>query len=158
MYEFFTKGADSLLEMPEMEDTVRLLLLLLLLPLDSDLVDVLDLEDLPDSVPDLETELPRDSADLVLLAVLDVLPDLVERPVLEERAVLEEISDMSERLDETSEMEESLVLEVRSDTVDKAVVDLFMLVEVFCSTSGCALMAITTASPPPHSGLHADHR
>lgn len=144
--------------MPDIEDTVRLLLLLLLLLLDSDLVDTLDLEDLPDSEPDLETELPRDPADLVLLPVLDVRPDLAERPILEERAVLEEISDTSERLDDSSEIEESLVLEVRPDSVDNAVVDLLRLVEVFCSTSDCALTAITIVSPPPHSGLHTDHR
>lgn len=141
--------------MPDIEDMVwlpLLLLLLLLLLLDSDLVEALDLEDLPDSDADLEAELPRDPPDLVLLPVLDV------RPVLEERAVLDEISEMSERLEESSEIEESLVLEVIPDSVDKAVVDLLRLVEVFCSTSGCALTAITTASPPPHNGLHTDQR
>lgn len=129
--------------MPDIEDIVWLPLLLLLLLLDSDLVEALDLEDLPDSDPDLEPELPRDPPDLVLLPVLDV------RPVLEERAVLDENSEMSERLEESSEIEESLVLEVIPDSVDKAVVDLLRLVEVFCST---------TASPPPHKGLHTDQR
>lgn len=141
--------------MPGIDDTVLLFPLLLLLLRDSDSVEMLDLEDLPDSEPDFEADLALDPAGLVgLLSVLDVRPDLAVRPVLELR---EEISETSECLDESLEIEESLVLEVRSDALDRAVVDLLRLVEVFCSTSDCALI-VTTTDSPPHRGLHTDHR
>lgn len=147
-------GEVSLLELPDNDDTVRLLLLLLLRDpeaLDLDKVDMLDLDE-PDSdpVPDLD---PADSADLEVRPVLANLPDLVERPDLDVRSDPEEMPDTSERpdLDDSSEIEDTLVLEVISDTVDRAVVDLF------CSGSGIGWTLITICSPPQR-GEHTDHR
>lgn len=131
-------GVLSLLELPDRDDTVRTLLLLLppLLPLDLDTLDfdeadTLDLDERLDllSDPDLD---PVDPVERLLRPVLDDRPDLAVRPDLVASPVFEERSDTSERLDldDSSEMEDSLVLEVTSDTVDRAVVDLF------CSGSG----------------------
>lgn len=123
-------GVVSLLELPDSDDTVRLLLLLLF---DSDKVETLDLDERPDSDPDPDPDLdPADPADLVVCPVFDDRPDLPVRPDLDVRSDLEERSDTSERsdLDDSSDTEDSLVLEVISDTVDRAVVDLF------CSGSG----------------------
>lgn len=124
-------GVVSLLELPDNDDTVRLLPLLL----DSDKVDALDPEDRPDSDPDPDPDPdpdldPADLADLSDLAVrpvFDDCPDFAVRLELDVRSDLEEMSDTSERsdLDDNSEMEDTLVLEVISDTVDRAVVDLF---------------------------------
>ncbi len=116
------KGVVSLLELPDSDDTVRLLLLLLLRD-----PDVLDLDERPDSDPD-----PTDPADLEVRPVLTDLPDLDVCPDLDVRPDLEEMPDTSEcsDLDDSSEMEDTLVLEVIPDTVDRAVVDLF------CSVSG----------------------
>lgn len=130
-----------LLELPDSDDTVRLLLLLLL---DSDKVVALDLEDRPDSDPDLDPDpdFDPDLVDLTDLAVrpgLDDFLDFAVRRELEVRSDLEEMPDMSERsdLDDSSEMEDTLVLEVISDTAVRAVVDLF------CSGSGCGWILIT---------------
>lgn len=124
-------GVVSLLELPDNDDTVRLL------PLDSDTldldkVDTLDTDERPDSDPDPDLD-PAEPADLVVRPVFDDRPDLAVRPDLEE------MPDTSERpdLEDNSEMEDTLVLEVISDTVDRAVVDLF------CSGSGCCWMLIT---------------
>lgn len=121
----------SLRELPDSEDTVRLLPLLL----DSDRVDMLDLEDRPDSDPDADL----DPTDLVVFSVFDDRPDFAVRLELDVRSDLEEMPDTSERsdLDDNSEMEDTLVLEVIPDTVDRAVVDLF------CSGSGCGWIVIT---------------
>lgn len=121
-------GVFSLLELPDNDDTVRLLPLLL----DPDKVDTLDLDERPDSDPDpkLDPDLdPADPADLVVCPVLDDRPDLAVRPDLDVRSDVEEMPDMSERsdLDDSSEMDETLVLEVMPDTVDRAVVDLVCL-------------------------------
>lgn len=119
-------GVVSPLELPDSDDTVRLLPPLL----DSDRVDVLDLEDKPDSDPD------PDPADLGLRPVFDERPDFAVRLESDVRSDLEEMPDTSERsdLDDSSEMEDILVLEVISDTVERAVVDLFF------SGSGCGWM------------------
>ncbi len=123
-------GVLSLPELPDSDDTVRLLALLL----DSDKVDTLDLDERPDSDPDPDPDLdPADPADLV------VRPDLAVRPDLDVRSDLEEMSDTSVRsdLDDSSDTEDSLVLEVILDTVDRAVVDLF------CSGSAGSARTIT---------------
>lgn len=125
------KGIFSLLELPDSDDTVRLLPLLL----DEDKVDRLDLDERPDSDPDpeLDPDLdPTDPADLVVRPVFDDRPDLAVRPDFDVRSDVEEMPDTSERsdLDDSSEMEDTLVLEVMPDTVDRAVVDLV------CSGSG----------------------
>lgn len=128
-------GVVSLLELPDNDDTVRLLLLLL----DSDKVDALDPEDRPDSDPDPDPDLdPADLSDLAVRPVFDDCPDFAVRLELDVRSDLEEMSDTSERsdLDDNSEMEDTLVLEVISDTVDRAVVDLF------CSGSGIGWILI----------------
>lgn len=121
-------GIVSLLELPDNDDTVRLLALLL----DSDKVDTLDLDDRPDSDPDPDADPDLDPADLVVRPVFDNRPDLAVRPDLDVRPDLEEMPDTSESsdLDDSSEIEDILVLDVISDTVDRAVVDLF------CSGSG----------------------
>lgn len=145
-------GVVSLLELPDNEDTVRLLLLPpLLLLLDSDKVDILDLEERPVSDPDPDFD-PADPADLVVRLVFDDCSDFAVRPDLDVRSDLEEMSDTSERseLDDNSETEDTLVLEVIPDTVDRTVVVLLS------SGSGTGRMVITVCCP--HSGLHTDHR
>lgn len=145
-------GVVSLLELPDNEDTVRLLLLPpLLLLLDSDKVDILDLEERPVSDPDPDFD-PADPADLVVRLVFDDCSDFAVRPDLDVRSDLEEMPDTSERseLDDNSETEDTLVLEVIPDTVDRAVVVLLS------SGSGTGRMVITVCCP--HSGLHTDHR
>ena len=130
------KGVVSLLELPDNDDTVRLL------PLVLDKVDTLDLEERPDSDPDPDPDPdlePPALADLMVLPLFDDRPDLAVRPDLYVRSDLEETPERSERsdLDDSSEMEDTLVLEVISDTVDRAVVDLV------CSGSGSGWTAIT---------------
>lgn len=146
-------GVVSLLELPDSEDAVRLLLLLF----DPDRVDMLDLDEIsdidPDPDPDPDADLdPTDPTDFAVRPVFDDRPDLAVRPDLDVRPDLEEMADTSERsdLDDSSETEDSLVLEVILDTVDRAVVDLFS------SGSGRACTLIIVASP--QSGLHTDHR
>lgn len=118
------------MELPDRDDTVRLLLLLL----DPDRVDVLDLEDRPDSDPD--PELDPDPEDL------ELRPDFAVRLELDVRSDLEDSPDTCERSDrdDSSEMEDTLVLEVISDTADRAVVDLFFS----GSSSGWMLMILDT--------------
>lgn len=118
--------------MADKEDAVRLLLLLC----DSDKVNVLELDERPDSEINLEEEFALVPAALVLSTVPDVRFVLAMRPGLDVCTKREEISDTSERLDESSEMEVCLVLEMRSNSVDRAVVD-------FCSMSGCVLIVTT---------------
>lgn len=145
MYEFLANGLLSLLELPDNDDTVRLLPLLL----DPDKVDTLDLEERPDSDPDpnpdLEADLdPSDPTDLTVRPVLDDRPDLDVRPDLYVRSDLEEMPDTSEPdFDDSSEIEDNLVLEVISDTVDRAVVDLV------CSGS-CSCWTLITLSRKMH--------
>lgn len=102
-------GVLSVLELPDSDDTVQLLLC------DVDSVDVLD------SDPVL------DPADLLLRPVFEERPDLAKLPDSDVLSDLEEMTDTSEmsNLEDSSEMEDSLVLEVILDAVDRAVVDLF---------------------------------
>lgn len=135
-------GVVSLLQLPDNEDTVRLLLppllpllLLLLLLFDPDKVDMLDLEDDPDSDPDPDL----DPADLVVCPVFEVRSDFAVRPDLDVRPDFDEMSDTSvlPDLDDSSEIEDTLVLELIFDTVDRAVEALVV------SGSGAGWMAIT---------------
>lgn len=114
-------GDVSLRELPESNDTVRLLLLLL----DPDRVDTLDLEDRLDSDPEPEPDL--DSTDLVDFSFFEERPEFAVRLEFDVRPDWEEIAETSERsdLDDNSDTEDTLVLEVIPDTVDRAVVDLF---------------------------------
>ncbi|CAG04949.1 unnamed protein product [Tetraodon nigroviridis] len=107
--------ALSLLELPDSEDTVLLLLC------DVDSVDVLG------SDPGL------DPADLVLRPAVEERPDL-ELPDSDVLFDLEEISDTSDisKLEDSSEMEDTLVLEVILVVVDRAAVDLFLSVSGSC--------------------------
>lgn len=98
----------SLPELPDRDDTVRLLLLLL----DPDRVDVLELEDSPDSDPDPDPADPELRPVFAVRLELDVRSDLEDRPDTLDP-------------DDSSEMEDTLVLEVIPDTVEGAVVDLF---------------------------------
>lgn len=127
-------GAVSLLELPDSDDTVLLLPLLL----DSERVDRLDLEDRPDSDPnaDLDPDLDPDSTDRAGRPLFEDRSDFAARLELDVLSDLEDASERSDR-DDSSEMEDTLVLEVMSDTVDRAVVDLF------CSGSGSGWMLIT---------------
>lgn len=131
-------NAFSLLEPPDSDETVRWLLPLLL---DSDRVDMLDLDERPDSDPDPDPEpdTDPDRADLVFRPVFEDRPDLAVRPDLYVRPDPEDMPDTSERCDpdDSSETEDSLVLEVISDTEDRAVVDLF------CSRSGTCWTLMT---------------
>lgn len=113
-------GVLSLLELPDSEDTVLLLLR------DVEAVDALD------SDPSL------DPIDLVVRPLLEERPDFAELPDSEVISDLEEISDTSEMssLEDSSEMEDTLVLEVILDAVDRA------LVELFFSGSGCCWIVI----------------
>lgn len=128
-------GVVSLRELPESDDTVRLLPLLL----DPDRVDTLDPEDRPDSDPDPNPDPDLELADLILFPVFEDRPDFAVRLELDVRPDREEMPEMSERsdLDDNSDTEDTLVLEVIPDTVDRAVVDLF------CSGSGCAWIVMT---------------
>lgn len=131
MYAFLRNGDVSLRELPESDDTVRLLLLLL----DPDRVDTLDLEDRLDSDPDPDL----DPADLVVFSLSEDRPEFAVRLESDVRPEREEIAETSERsdLDDNSDTEDTLVLDVIPDTVDIAVVDLF------CSGSGSAWIAMT---------------
>lgn len=114
-------GVLSVLELPDSDDTVLLLLC------DVDSVDVLD------SDPVL------DPADLLLRPVFEERPDLAELPDSDVLSDLEEMTDTSEMssLEDSSEMEDSLVLEVILDAVDRAVVDLF-----FSGSGSCWIVII----------------
>lgn len=135
IYEFLRNGDVSLRELPESDDTVRLLLLLL----DPDRVDTLDLEDRPDSDPDPDPDPDLDPADLIVFSVFEDRPDFAVRLEFDVRPDREEMPETSERsdLDDNSDTEDTLVLEVIPDTVDRAVVDLF------CSGSGSAWIVMT---------------
>lgn len=135
IYEFLRNGEVSLRELPESDDTVRLLPLLL----DPDRVDTLDLEDRPDSDPEPDPDPDPDLDPAEVLSVFEDRPDFVVRLELDVRPDFEEMPETSERsdLDDNSETEDTLVLEVIPDTVDRAVVDLF------CSGSGCAWIVMT---------------
>lgn len=143
IYEFLRNGDISLRELPESEDTVRLLPLLL----DPDRVDTLDLEDRPDSDPDPDPDL--DPADLIVFSVFEDRPDFAVRLEFDVRPDREEMPETSERsdLDDNSDTEDTLVLEVIPDTVDRAVVDLF------CSGSGCAWIVITLGEEQKQFGI-----
>lgn len=119
IYEFIMNGMLSVLELPDSEDKVLLLLC------DVDRVDVLDSE------PDVDL--------LEVRPVFEERPDLAERPDSDVRSDLEEMSDTSEmsNLEDSSEMEDTLVLEVILDVVDKAVVDLF-----FSGSGSCWILII----------------
>lgn len=121
MYEFLMKGLLSLLELPDSDDTVLLLLC------DVDSVDVLV------SDPGL------DPPDLLAPPVFEERPDLAELPDSDVLSDLEEMSDTSEmsNLEDSSEMEDTLVLEVILDAVDRAVVDLF-----FSGSGSCLIVII----------------
>lgn len=114
-------GVLSVLELPDSDDTVLLLLC------DVDSVDVLD------SDPGL------DPADLVVRPVLEERPDLAELPDSDVLCDLEEMSDTSEmsKLEDSSEMEDTLVLEVILDVVERAAVDLF-----FSGSGSCWVVII----------------
>lgn len=133
-------GDISLRELPESDDTVRLLPLLL----DLDRVDTLDLEDRPDSDPDPEPEPDLDPADFLLFCVFEDCPDFAVRLEFDVRPDREEMPETSEcsDLDDNSDTEDTLVLEVIPDTVDRAVVDLF------CSGSGTAWIVMTLEEEP----------
>jgi len=134
----FTKGLRSLLDPSDSEDTVPPALDPDALDLDDlllDLDDRLDLDERPDSDPDLESDLEDRPADLEDLedpgerADLDEIPDTSERALEDE----EEEEVVVEEEEESLDTEEVLLLEGISDTVDKAVVDL-----VVSGTSGTA--------------------
>lgn len=136
-------GVVSLLELPDNDDTVRLLPLLL----NSDKVDTLDLDEVPDSDPDPDPDIDAaDPADLVVRPVFNGGPDWAARPGLDMRSELEEMPDTSERsdLDDSSEMEDTLILEVILETLDTSVVSLF------CSGSGSGLITLITLERETH--------
>lgn len=120
IYEFIMNGMLSVLELPDSDDTVLLLLLW-----DVDRVDMLD------SDPDVDLSEVR--------PVFEERPDLAERPDSDVLSDLEEMSDTSEtfNLEDSSEMEDTLVLEVILDAVDRAVVDL-----VFSGSGSCWILII----------------
>lgn len=119
IYEFIRNGVLSVLELPDSDDTVLLLLC------DVDRVDMLD------SDPDVDLSEVR--------PVFEERPDLAERPdsdVLPDREEMSDTSEMSS-LEDSSEMEDTLVLEVILDAVDRAVVDLF-----FSGSCSCWILII----------------
>lgn len=120
-----TNGVISPIRLPEIEDTVRLLLpLMLLLLRDSDSAERLDLEDTVDRDPEPDAVLdPEDPA--------DERPHRAVRPDLEVRSVMEDTSGRSD-LDDSSEMEDILVFEIVSDSSEGNSVGWF------CSGSSCA--------------------
>lgn len=111
----------SVLELPDSDDTVLLLLC------DVDSVDVLD------SDPGL------DPANLVVRPNLEERPDLVELPDSDVLSDLEEMLDTFEmsKSEESLEMEDTLVLEVILAAVERAVVDLF-----FSGSGSCWVVII----------------
>lgn len=114
------KAAVSLLELPDSEDTVLLLLL------DAELLDSPDLEDRSDLDPvDLDLDRRCD-----LSVGLDVGSEADEMP------------ETSERSDDSSETDDSFVLELSSDTEDRTVVD-WVFRSGTGSGSGSGWMAIT---------------